>query len=246
MEVNMSASSRQPTGFLDLPLEIRLQIYRYCLVRSNPVHVHYIYIDPYRFCDMGIHDEKKSLLLVSKEVGTEALEILYGDNVFQVCLHGGAGGYLRKNFTEANRRKIRIMQVLMQPHGIDYGRMLDSTIFPPVLANLKKLSIVAQQPLQAGGYYNAPTFEQDMEEWIGWLRATLQFITCHLPDRCIVQVDDDDKMETSAVMGECFPSGYRRVQTLAGDLCFERNDYSRESGYWDDDYNDHDVDSNAS
>lgn len=43
---------------------------------------------------------------------------------------------------------------------------------------------------------------------------------------------------------------YRKIQTKQGDVYFMRNDYSMESGYWDDDYvddndvDDYDVDSN--
>ena len=64
----------------------------------------------------------------------------------------------------------------------------------------------------------------------------------------MVEVDDDDKKETSAVMREFF--NYRKIQTKQGDVYFMRNDYSMESGYWDDDYvddndvDDYDVDSN--
>ena len=227
MEVNMSASSRQPTGFLDLPLEIRREIYRYCLVRSNPVRVY----NRFRSCGRDSRDKKRSLLLVSKEVGIEALDVLYGDTVFEVSLDGGAGEHLQEGITEANRRRIRVIQFLIQPLGIDYDRMLDSTIFPPLLANLKKLSIVAQ--------HDASTDVEDEAEWIEWLEATLEFITCHLPDRCVVEVDDDDEMETSAVMREYFPRGYRKVQTLEGDFWFKRNDYSIESGFWDDYYDDY-------
>jgi hypothetical protein len=85
-----------------------------------------------------------------------------------------------------------------------------------------------------------------MEEWMEWLRAILQYIVRQLPSSCIVEADDDDRKETSTIMREYLPSGYRKVQTLAGDFCFRRNDYSEESGYWDDDYDDHDIDSNAS
>ena len=242
-----SASPRQPTGFLNLPFEIRLQIYQHCLVFKNPVQVDFIFIDPYRFEHPGICDKTKSLLLVSKLVGHEALDVLYGDNVFQIWLNGGGGWNFKKNFTEANRRRMRALQVLMMPSGINYGRVLDSAIFSPVLANLSRLTIVAQQPLQARTYYGAPTFEQDMQEWIGWLRVILQYITSQLPKSCVVEVDDDDQKETSAVMREFLPINYRKIQTLQGDLFFKRNDYIMESGYWDDDYRDYyDVDSNAS
>ncbi len=78
-----------------------------------------------------------------------------------------------------------------------------------------------------------------MHEWIRWLRSLLQFLTRRLPDRCIVEVDDDDRTETTAVMRECLPNDYRKVKTVAGDLCFKRDHYSIESGHSDDDYYDY-------
>jgi hypothetical protein len=145
-------------------------------VRKDPANIHRIFIDEYSFSEWRIRDEKKSLLLVSKKVGFEALEVLYGDNVFQVYLHGEGGYCLKRHCTEANIRRIRKMQVVMQPQGVSYGRMLDSTLWSPILAELTKLSIVAQQPLQARAYFNPASFEQEMEEWMEWLRAILQYI----------------------------------------------------------------------
>ena len=127
MEVEAALSPRRPVGFLDTPLEIRRQIYQYCLVRKDPVNIHHIYIDEYSFSEWHVRDRKKSLLLVSKKVGFEALELLYGDNVFQLYLHGRGGSDLKRLFTEANIRGIRTMQAVMQLHGISYCRMLDST-----------------------------------------------------------------------------------------------------------------------
>lgn len=57
------------------------------------------------------------------------------------------------------------MHVIMQPQGLFYGDMLDSTLWSPILANLTKLSIVAQQPLQVRTYFTAPSSEHQMEEW---------------------------------------------------------------------------------
>ena len=247
MEVKVPLSSRRPSGFLGLPLELRRYIYQYCLVREDPVAVDFIFVDPYRFSGWGIRDRKKSLLLVSKQVGFEALEVLYGDNSFLLHLNGNGGSSLERHFAEANIRRIRKVQVVMRPQGCFYRHMLDSRLWSPILANLTKLSIVAQQPLQGRPKYGVPSFEQRIGEWMEWLRAILQYITRQLPSSCIVEVDDDDGRETSTLMRECLPSGYRKVQTLTGDFHFMRNDYSRDSSYWDDEYgDDHDIDSNAS
>lgn len=137
------------------------------------------------------------------------------------------------------------MEFVMQPLGIDYGRTLDSTLWSPILANLTKLSIVAAQPVVAyPPFFGKITSEQDLEEWTGWLKAILQCIVGQLSSSCIVEVDNGNKEETSIVMRECLPSGYRNVQTLAGDLLFWKNEDSEEWVYWDDDSDD--FDSHAS
>ena len=103
MEAKVSASPRRPTGFLDLPTEIRLQIYRYCLVSEDPIR---LYVFEFK---RSIPCYKNSLLLVSKKVGLEALDVLYGDNIFQLSFDGWEEYDFNENFTEANRRKIRAL-----------------------------------------------------------------------------------------------------------------------------------------
>lgn len=242
MEVNVSLYSRRPLGLLDIPLEIRRQIYQYCLVRRDPVILPiFIYEDT--LSESGIRDAKNSLLLVSKKVGFEALEVLYRDNVFQIDLHDEGRTCLKRNFTEANMQKIRKIQFVMRPPStISYRHKLDSTLWSPILGRLTRLSVVAKQPLVVRIYINEPSLEQTIEGWIEWLRTTLQYIASQLSNSCIVEVDDDDRRQTSTLVRECLPSGYRKVQTLAGDICFGRNDYydsedeDEPSGCWKDDY----------
>ena len=70
----MSSSSKRPIGFLDMPLEIRRQIYQYCLVREHPVNVDVIlfqiFVDNPNSPERFLPDEKNSLLLVSKKIGS--------------------------------------------------------------------------------------------------------------------------------------------------------------------------------
>ena len=220
--MRVSLYSSPPVSFLDVPLEIRRQIYQYCLVKKDPVDIHHIFADLFFSSDSLPRDNKKSLLLVSKQVGSEALEILYGKNVFQLYLHNGWGGHhLKGLFAGANIGRMRRMVFVIKPHRIDYGCMLDSTLWSPILAKLTKLSIVAQQPPQ-GPYHSSPTFEQVMEKWTEWLRAILQYIARQLSSSCIVEADDDDWKGTSTLMRENLPNGYRKVQTLAGDQIFRR------------------------
>ncbi len=110
------------------------------------------------------------------------------------------------------------MQVVVIPKEWVYGRMLD---WSAALANLTSLSIVTQQPVHCSRRLGPPSSEHQIEEWVGWLKAILQHIVSRLPTSCIVEVDDYDESEMSDLMKECLPSGYQKVQTLAGDILFE-------------------------
>ncbi|KAI4214025.1 MAG: hypothetical protein LQ351_003429 [Letrouitia transgressa] len=248
MEEKASSSSRRPVGFLDLPLELRDQIYRYCLVREHPmVASKGLNI----FFKRHLHSENISLLLVSKMIGSEASRILYGDNLFQFWYFGQDQYFLHEYFTEANIRKMRKVQFFITPQRIPYYGMPNATFWSPVFAGLNRLSIVAAQPSETRMYPNATSFslEQEVEEWIKWLRGILQCTARQLPSSCIVEVDTSDREETSTLMKECLPSGYRNVQTCTGDWWFRRNVFSESPAkglyniyYTDSDY---DADSDA-
>lgn len=231
----------RPAGLLGVPLEIRQQIYRYFLVRRVPIELDFLNFHPYQwsdeFCKWLDVERNTAVLLVSRQLSEEALDVLYGENVFKVVLHGGRPNILSQ-FAPANRQRIRRLQLVLRPMGVSYGSPLnlDSQIWPPILANLAKLCIVAQQPLEPRHYYNAPSLEQDMDEWLTWLKPVLEYVNQYVSSGTVVEVDDDDREETSELVKECLPNGYRKVQTRTGDLCFMRGEFSWESGYWDDDY----------
>ncbi|KFZ15581.1 hypothetical protein V501_02645 [Pseudogymnoascus sp. VKM F-4519 (FW-2642)] len=181
---------------------------------------------------------KNSIFLVSKQISDEALDVLYGENVFMMHLHGEGEIYFKKNFSEANIQRMRYLLLTAEPRGVSYtpGRMPDNALWCSVLPQLKMLRIVAEQPLEAGHYYNAPTLEQDMDCWLNWIRLFLQCFRRHLSKHTTVEIDGDGRVETMALIKECLPGGYREVQCqLAGDFIFRRSRFSWESGYWDDD-----------
>ena len=185
-----------------------------------------------------ISNNRGSLLLVSKQIGEEALDLLYGENIFELHLHGEGEYFLRKNFSERNRRRMRYILVIAQPMGVSFkpGQEPDNALWSSTLPNLKVLRLVAQQPLTAAGYYNAPTLEQEMDRWVEWIKPFLECFGQYLRSTIVVEVDDNDTKETSELVKECLWNNYRKVRChLAGDLIFQRGHFSIESGYWDDD-----------
>jgi hypothetical protein len=175
------------------------------------------------------------ILSVSRQISEEALNVLYGRNLFIVLVHGGAHDKLLK-FGTANIQRIRHLRLVAQPMGICYPEPMkfDSRLWAPLLTNLRQLCLVVQQPLRARGYYNAPSLEEDMREWVAWLEPILRYLAENITKTTIVGIDDNDLVKTGELVQKCFPSGYEKVQTVTGDKIFMRGEFSWESGYWDD------------
>jgi hypothetical protein len=185
----------------------------------------------------SVEPKTNSLVLVCKKVSQEATDVLYGCNTFRCIIHGDGGYCLKKHFSEANRRKIRKLEVVLRPMGCFYapGKMLDSGLWSPILEGLTHFSIVAQQPLSPGTYWFGGSFEEDMRRWIDWAGPMLEFLASRLSGDCQIYIDDDEKEETSALVKQCFSRGYQKVRTRHGDFCFYRGYYALESEYWQDD-----------
>jgi len=98
---------------------------------------------------------KTGIFSVSRQISEEALNVLYGRNLFIVLVHGGAHKNLLK-FGTADIRRIRYLRLVAQPMGICFPEPMkfDSQLWIPLLTDLSQLCLVAQQPIQAGAYYN--------------------------------------------------------------------------------------------
>ncbi|KAE8451696.1 hypothetical protein EG329_003153 [Mollisiaceae sp. DMI_Dod_QoI] len=244
-----------PIGFLCLPLEIRESIYIHLLLRSA-VLVQYldfevdswiksIWEDPERldyFADAeGIVPKRKtSILSVSRQISEEALNVLYGRNLFIVHIHDGAHRDLLK-FGTANLRRIRHLRLVAQPNGVCFPKPIkfDSKLWIPLLTDLSQLCLVVQQPLQARTYYyNAPSLEEDVRKWVAWLEPIIRYLAQNIKETTTVGIDDNDLIETGEVVQKYFCSGYEKVRTVTGDRIFKRGEFSWESGHWDDDDDD--------
>lgn len=184
----------------------------------------------------SMYEWRTGILEVSRIISNEALDILYGQNVFIVDIHGE--GYLKvRNFSVANLRRVHYLRIVARPMGVSYGKPLvfDPQLWLPLLEGLLQFCVVAQQPLAARVYYNAPTLEEDLCKWTTWLNPILDYFSTNLPKTTAVGLDDDGCAETTAMMEKHFGPSYQKVRTITGDLCFERGQFSRESGYWDSD-----------
>lgn len=113
-----------PTTFLDLPVEIRLQIYRLYVPRGRVVmnnatilgrgHGFVVYEDSVLRTPrvLSLLPFTTALLVVCKQVSEECLDVLYGENRFEIDLARGAQAIFRMAFTEQNIRRIKNVHVI--------------------------------------------------------------------------------------------------------------------------------------
>lgn len=310
---------RGSVGLMDIPLEIRQQIYHSCLVRHSVIDVDYLERDPAQFTSLrfkksltrdfstrvfswdtdtdgevpeksacegletfqvedadvdneadldneddldnetdldneadldnednsvpsefdwrnvryysSVEPKTNSLVIVCKRVSQEATDVLYGWNTFRCSLHLSGGDSLRSHFSEANRRKIRKLEVGLRSRGYFYqpGARLDSGLWSPILEGLTHISILAQQPLSD----KLP--KENMRGWIDWSGPILKFLASQLNGNCRIYIDVDEKEETSALVKQCFSGGYQKVPAEHGDIFFKRGNYVPGSEHWLDD-----------
>lgn len=180
---------------------------------------------------------KNAIFQVSKQISEEALDLLYGGNIFKVILNGEGEYDFKNKFTEANRQRMRFLLLVAEPQGISYRPETrpDNTLWSAILPKLRELRIVARQPVDAESGYDIPTLDEDLKRWITWIEPFLRCFGRSLSKETIVSLDVDGQTETRELTANFIPHGFREVTChIVGDLIFKRGRYSWESGYWDD------------
>jgi len=237
---SISKAVKSQIGFLDLPLELRREIYRYCLVRSKVI----IFpddpdktIDPYYVRGRGKNEKYRALLVVCKQVSAEAISILYSENIFQLHMNDSWEYVLklRRGFSQEQLSRVRKVQFFADTKGVFYGHLLEVETWAPFLAQLSWVSIIA-----AGNHHNRSYGEgnalyvKEVKQWTKWLAPAMECFEEYLSKDCYLEIDDNNVKETRAVIETCFGQRYRKVENPDADLLFRRGDYSWQSGYWDD------------
>jgi len=180
--------------------------------------------------DYWDRNNENSIFLLSKQISQEALDILYRENSFKLHFHGEGEYYLKKNFAEANRKRMRYLLLTVQPMGISYkaGRKLDNA---SLFLKLKGFRIVAQQPTEASSYYGAPTLKQEMNYWVKWIRPFLQCFGQHLSRTSMVEAGIDGRGETMELVKE-LPAAWSSRDTMSSRWRFHLQKRAVLMGVW--------------
>lgn len=113
------SGKKRPTEFVDLPLELRRQIYGYCLVQDRTIT-----IDCFLWTAKEESKDEMGLLRDNKAISFEALEVLYKDNKVQYDTPHPhhVTGPPRFYISVANQKLIRHLRLRFSftPFGIYY------------------------------------------------------------------------------------------------------------------------------
>jgi hypothetical protein len=192
-------------ALFEYPLDVRLEIYRQLLVQRQPIDLLYLDFNPARYGQLGpVSGANTNILLASKQTYTEAIGVLYSDNIFKGYLN------MRPNclrlLPPAHRNRIRHLLLEVRPMDDRYGPSiprLDDNIWPPLLAQLKQLCIIILEPMEQSNVQSL------LERCKVWLQPMLEYISAHKPARLVPEIDCNGLEEMSDLAHECFPDGWR-------------------------------------
>ncbi|KAI9170661.1 hypothetical protein HJFPF1_00131 [Paramyrothecium foliicola] len=248
MVADIGPDQRSPFG--RLPIELRDQIYTYILspgeIDMQAVHLRKMASPWIRLLwdlESGTQNprgssEKKvakpntGILRVCRQISDEALDILYRRNHFIVALHGVTEYQLFK-LGPTNLRRIHSLQLIIQfQGGFPMDLNFDPTLWIPLLSDLNRLSLVLQQPLTARKHIGAPSLEADMRQWTSWLDPLLEYLAAHISKSIVIEIDCDERLDTTELLQKHLGSRLRNVQTPTGDRLFGRSTSAHDPGSW--------------
>ncbi|KAF2803769.1 uncharacterized protein BDZ99DRAFT_481761 [Mytilinidion resinicola] len=199
-------SKRKPTGFLDLPVELRHMIYRPCLLRGYTIDLIPRPIDNTSQSNTR-NDRKKSLLPVSKQISEESMGIKYGENVFRLLLPGCDNYYYLQNGRQVsfhdtispnNVGHIRKLSLILDPFNLAHLTERETGFCTQVFPQLNRLVVVTYRSRERSEHPwpKVNSRESYVAAWEGWCGPILEFVSQQVRDTLVVEVDTDNRTET--------------------------------------------------
>ncbi|CDM34409.1 hypothetical protein DTO013E5_4922 [Penicillium roqueforti] len=203
METPPDHQSEQPTPastlslLFTLPLELRLEIFGFCVPRKCAIRVTSAMYRPYGVepvvstRDTSIEDDKflntsphwTGILHVSKQMSAECLDILYGDNLFEVYLHGKCEDTIKRVFSHENIQRIQfILAVAPGPSFSGELNPPDVPFWAMMIPNLKLFEWVTQPDKEVEQQTSDLVMMQGLGDWMEWTDAYLNCFSEFLAD----------------------------------------------------------------
>lgn len=227
LKLQSSEVEKKQLSFLNLPSELRIQIYHiylphnkyYSLSQKEPDNNN-------QERKLSDDDQYYSLLLVCKKINSEAMDVFYGQNIFNLGINEGGRSWLEpgKFLTQRQLNRMRKAQLVASPYRGFPNVFPTRPIFEfwgPLLSRLTFVSLV----IGPAEYWIPPAHDHLMEAWLEKVERVTQVIAEFLPRDSHVEIDHNGCKRTVAVIDKCLAERYHERQTLAGDRIHERGDY---------------------
>lgn len=223
---NAEKDTRNTTGFLNLPLEIRNEVYRLCLPWRTSVCLPVE--RPGRITrPWGAGKDGARVMRLCKQINHEAMDVLYGENSFEIHINGHAGDlYIASHiacFNKDQLSRIREVEFVVQSLTGTYGGMnVDSARWGPFLSHLTKVTLTAKQPVVPQLALIPSMFDGRVRHWFKWFDKFVLMFAEYIPKGCTIRVDYDGKSEIRAVLDAHLENRYQVVETSWGCKLFKR------------------------
>jgi hypothetical protein len=168
------------------------------------------------------------LLLCCHQITEEVIDLLYGENTFQVNLHDDDEFTLADLLNFKTRRKIRKLVLILRPRGVSYrpNYSMEPEIWDGILSNLQVLGVIAEQPESHS--------EEDgaFEEWNEWIAPIFEYLHRALNREAKIMVDANDEQKTIEIIQEAIPERCQFQRLTIADYIFKRGKFASAAGFW--------------
>lgn len=228
----------QPYAFLNLPFELRLQIYDFLIPRREIIRADLTGLKllgvkvsdttpPTQFLSSSnekenFHNQGRcKILQLCKQISEECLDILYGKNTFLVFCQEMGDYILDSHITEANRRRIRAV-IIEQERNSNYCLVNSASparyLWKTILPNLRDLTISLEDPMGSCSHENldCEITRRDICFWHAWVTEYITYFGMEYKSRNTITIwvkaEDDDDLEEMMKLIERYMRSWR-IQT---------------------------------
>ncbi|KAI0841123.1 hypothetical protein F5Y06DRAFT_213731 [Hypoxylon sp. FL0890] len=245
-----------PTSFLDLPLELRNEVYEYLFLFDIPILTFRIWFTTAKRHIRRLTREnapdccgknwgcshydarlrpRTGILRACRQISEEALEVLYTRNTFHVGLENTSRFLNFFTIGERNLRRIRHLQLSEYTYYYAYcvARPGEKQwqFFRPAANEARQWSALLEGLRTLQVVMKVPIWGHHSAwlVWVGQLETVMGFIGEHVDEETDVTVDDNYSMYLCEAVDRCFRKPFRRVRTLEGDQYYYKTRYDPEN-----------------
>ncbi|KAI1417100.1 hypothetical protein F5Y13DRAFT_177478 [Hypoxylon sp. FL1857] len=249
-------SCSDPIGFLDLPLELRNEVYEYLFLYDAPIftfriwfttkmrHIRRLTKENAPDCcgknwGCSHYDARlrplTGILRTCPQVSEEALEVLYTRNTFLVTLESTSRFLNFFTIGESNLRRIRHLQISAHTDFYAYSIARPGDVqwqfFRPAADEAPQWRALLDGLKTLQFVMKVPIWghHRAWPVWVGQLERVIGFVGEHVGEETDVTIDDNYSMYLCEAVDRCFKKPFRRVRTQDGDRYYYKTRFDPEN-----------------